>query len=358
MAATLLEQRDSSSPARVRLIDVARAVGLTKGTVSRALNDHPDIAETTRLRVRRTAQRLGYRPLAHAQAIRTGRVRSIGLVLQINEHDGHRPFLADFLAGVSQAASGEDWTMTVATAATEADTLRLLSTLWEDRKADGFILPRTYVEDARITTLRDMRVPFVLYGRTGDDTGCAWFDIDSEAAMAEAVSRLRALGHDRIGFVPGGEGPMYARLRWQGFCEGMAREGLPVDPGLVGLPALDRAAGAAATRGLLARDDAPTAVIFAVDQAALGAYDVARDRGLRIGRDLSVVSYDGIPEGALMDPPLSTWAVDTRAAGARLADMLIARARGTPPEDLRALGHATFLSRGSEGPAPGRADAP
>lgn len=89
---------------RVTISDLADYLNLTKGTVSRALNGYDDIAENTRLRVKRAAEQLNYRPLSHAQAIRTGRVRSLGLVLQVNEHDGHRPFVAEFLAGLSEAA--------------------------------------------------------------------------------------------------------------------------------------------------------------------------------------------------------------------------------------------------------------
>ncbi|MEX0286878.1 MAG: LacI family DNA-binding transcriptional regulator [Paracoccaceae bacterium] len=337
---------------RVTISDVARYLDLTKGTVSRALNGYADISETTRLRVRRAADQLGYRPLSHAQAIRTGRVRSIGLVLQVNEHDGHRPFVADFLAGVSEGASREDWTLTVATAESEEDTLRLLEKISDERKADGFILPRTQVADRRIDFLRDHGTPFVLYGRTGNTSGCAWYDIQSEDAMTDAVLRLSALGHRRIAFVPGGPGYTYAELRLDGYRDGLDRAGLSIDPALIAQPAVDREAGGLATETLLDLPDRPTAIVFAVDQAAFGAYDAARRHGLKIGRDLSLIAYDGIPESSFVDPPLSTYAVDTRKAGERLADLLIRRARGADPEELRELDKARFLNRGSHGPAP------
>ncbi|MEM7724421.1 MAG: substrate-binding domain-containing protein, partial [Pseudomonadota bacterium] len=81
---------------------------------------------------------------------------------------------------------------------------------------------------------------------------------------------------------------------------------------------------------------------------ALGVYRAADKAGLVIGRDLAVISYDGIPEGATASPPLTTFAVDTRAAGRRLAEMLIARIRGTAPEELRALVPATLIARESD----------
>jgi LacI family transcriptional regulator len=349
------KRREATRPnGRVRLVDLAEQLGLTKGTVSRALNGYSDISDGTRLRVLKEAEKLGYRPMPHAQAIKTGRVRSIGLVLQMNEHDGHRPFVAEFLAGLSQAASAEDWTLTVATASSDADTAFLLERLTAEKKADGFILPRTKLDDPRVAFLRQKNIPFVLYGRTGDPTDCAWFDIEGEAAMAEAVQMLAELGHRRIGFVPGPQDYTYSKLRREGYLAGLHAAGLLSDPAIIGTPAVSRNSGAASVGALLDLPDAPTAVVCAVDGAALGAYDAARARGLRIGRDFSVISYDGIPEATMLDPPLSTFSVDIRAAGERLAHMLIKRCRGTSPEELRALARATFRSRGSHGPVPVR----
>lgn len=337
---------------RVTINHVAARIGLTKSTVSRALNGYPDISERTRLRVRETAQALGYRPLANAQAMRTGRLRSIGLVLQLNEHDRHRPFLADFLAGVSEAASAADWTIAVATATSDEDTLRLLCKLADERKADGFILPRALWHDPRVRLLCDAEVPFVLYGRTADSRGCAWFDIESERAMTDAVARLAALGHTRIGFIAGPARYTYARLRLDGYRDGLIQAGLPYDENLVGPSALGVSEGQAAMQALLMQSATPpTAVICSTDLGAIGAYRAAAALGLSVGEDISIISYDGIPEGELLDPPLSTFSADARAAGARLTELLIERIGGRAPENLRELVPAVFIQRGSHGPA-------
>ena len=337
---------------RVTIDDLAQHLNLSKGTVSRALNGYSDISEMTRIRVRKVADQMGYRPLSHAQAIRTGLVRSLGLVLQVNEHDGHRPFVADFLAGVSEAASAQNWTLTVSTAESDEDTLRLLEALADDQKADGFILPRTRLSDPRISFLRDQEIPFVLYGRTGDPTGCSWYDITSEDSMVEAVEMLAGLGHRRIGFVPGAPGYTYAKLRLEGYQRGLQLAGLPQDSSLITAPAVNIADGAKAAETLLDLDEPATAILYSVDRAAFGAYTVARDRGLHIGRDLSLISYDGLPEGSLIDPPLTTFQVDSRKAGKRLAELLIQQIRGADPEDLRELARARLLDRASHGPVP------
>ena len=353
---TSATQRKTAAPTprsrrgRVTISDVSDALGLTKSTVSRALNGYADISETTRLKVRRKADAMGYRPLSQAQAIRTGLSRSLGLIIQQSDHDAHRPFLAEFLAGVSDAASAEGYTLTVASSASEETTLETFRAMLADHKADGFILPRARLEDDRITLLRQEDVPFVLFGRTRDPEGCAWFDIEGEAAIAGAVDRLVALGHTRIAYLGGFESYTYATLREQGFREAMARAELTVDEDRVIGNCVTRESGSAAAARLLALPDRPTAIVCAVDMAALGVYRAAEAFGLAIGRDLSVIGYDGIPEGVHADPPLSTFAVDNHYSGARLAALLIRRIRGDAPETLRELASARFQDRGSIGP--------
>lgn len=336
---------------RVTITDVADALGLTKSTVSRALNGYPDISQATQIRVKRMAEKLNYQPLSHAQAIKTGRTRSLGLVLQLSDHDAQRPFLAEFLAGVSAGASAEGYTLTVASADDHAHLIETFRALLRDGKADGFILPRAMSHDPRVHMLRQAHVPFVLFGRQENEEDCCWFDIRGEDAMRDAVLHLASLGHKRIGFINGGMIYAYAALRLNGFTQGMAEADLLLDEDLIEENAVTVADGAAAAERLLDKSDPPTAIVCAVDFAALGVYRTAAERGLEIGSDLSVVAYDGIHEGAHAQPPLTTFSVDNRAAGERLATLLIKRIRGEPFDQLRETVAATFLDRGSTGPA-------
>jgi LacI family transcriptional regulator len=269
---------------RVTINDLAAELGLAKGTVSRALNDYPDIAEATRLRVRRMAERLGYRPMAQAQAIRTGRARALGLVLNAGRSDAHKPFLTDFLDGISRAASEESWTLTVATAEDEADEVATMARLVDERKVDGFILPRTKSRDARIALLRTRGVPFIMFGRTVDETDCAWFDIDGEGAVRDAVLRLAGFGHRRIGFIGGLPEFNYSRLRLRGFHDGMAEAGLAPDPRLIAEGVFTVEDGAVMGLRLLDHPEPPSAVVCALDVAALGLYRAAALAQRKVGR--------------------------------------------------------------------------
>ncbi len=338
---------------RATIQDLARAVGVSKGTVSRALNGYADISPETRERVADAARRLDYAPLAYAQAIRTGQSRALGLVLQMEQHDAQRPFLAEFLRGISRAASARNWTLTLATAEGEADGLETYKRLIRERKADGFILPRTQRRDPRVELLRAEGCPFVLFGRTDDPDGCAWFDIRGGRAMQDAVARLHAMGHRRIAFIGGAdETYFYASKRLDGYRAGLADTGLPVDEALILRGRMSVADGAAALDALVAGDLGATAVICATDALAIGAVRAARARGLTVGRDLSVIGYDGSREGQTLDPPLTTYAVDQTNAGGRLAELLIARIGGAAPETLRETADAVLCAGGTIGPPP------
>ncbi len=343
------QKHEASVHLRVTISDVSEALGLTKSTVSRALNNYSDISESTRLRVRRMSEQMGYRPLSSAQAIRTGRSRSLGLVIQQADHDAYRPFLAEFLAGISQGASAEGWTLTIASADSPEATIETIRTMIRDRKADGFILARTMLNDPRIALLREADVPFVLFGRSPDPVGCAWHDVLGEDAMRDAVRHLAQLGHRKIGFINGGMHYNYGPLRLQGFLDGMAEIGLVPDPAHLRLDAVTAEAGAVASRAIMTTASPPTAIVCGVDMAALGVYRTAAELQLSIGSDLSVVGYDGIQEGTHLKPQLTTFAVDHTASGRRLSALLIRRIGGEDLETLRELVPATFRDRGSAG---------
>ena len=332
--------------------DMADALGLTKSTVSRAMNGYPDISQATQLRVKRMAEKLSYQPLSHAQAIKTGRTRSLGLVLQFADHDAQRPFLAEFLAGLTSGTHAEGWTLTVASSDGHADMIETFRVLLRDGKADGFVLPRAMRDDPRVQLLRDAGVPFVLFGHQVDASGCAWFDILGEKAMRDAVAHLVGLGHRRIGFINGGTQYAYAALREDGFRLGMQSAGLSVDDDLMEQDAVTIADGAKAAARLLDQKVPPTAIVCAVDFAALGAYQAVAARRLQVGRDVSIIGYDGIPEGAHAQPPLTTFSVDNKSAGERLSNLLIRRIRGEPLTGLRETASAIFADRGSTGPVP------
>nr|WP_319248180.1 LacI family DNA-binding transcriptional regulator [uncultured Celeribacter sp.] len=341
--------RRSRDNARVTISDLSQALSLTKGTVSRALNGYPDISETTRMRVIRAAQAMGYHPLSHAQAIRTGRSQALGLVIQLSEHDAHRPFLAEFLAGLTQSASIEGWSLTVSTADNDEGTLRVMRDLVQNQKADGFILPRVLLDDPRVTLLQRENIPFICYGRPKNLNNISYFDADGEMAMAGAVAHLAGLGHRRIAYIGGADQHAFSHHRTRGYLSGMHHMGLRYDQALHIEGALSPQQGAMAARQFLALPQPPTAILCATDTLARGVYEVANGLDLSIGSDLSVIGYDGSPEAAVMWPRLATYCVDNRKVGAALGAMLIDRIRDATAPASQKLIDPEFRAGASTG---------
>ena len=191
--------------------------------------------------------------------------------------------------------------MTTSTATSERDTLKVLRHLFEERTSDGFILLRTAVKDTRVGLSRDLDVLHILYGRTGYGRGVkseetSWFDIAGETTMRKAVLRLAGFGHARIGYVGSDPKFNYSHLRRDGYLEGLREAGLKPDAALTREGARTRDEGAAQAMTLMNLNQPPTAIVFATDLAALGFCTAAQGQGLKIGRDVSVIGYNSIPE--------------------------------------------------------------
>ncbi len=334
---------------RVTIQALARELGLSKSTVSRALNDYPDISQATKRRVSATALAVGYHPSSQARGLRSGRTQAIGLVLDMDSGNTHRPFLSNFLDGISSYLSQLGWTLSVATASGMDGLVNTHRKLLLDHKVDGFIVPRNHRNDSRLALLKTARTPYVIYGRSpvADNSPC--FDVLSEDAMRQAVRRLAKFGHTQIAYLGGHAEANYEFIRRSGFIAGMKDHGLSVNTALCAQLATTEEEGRLATLSLLQSSNPPTAIVCAMDRAALGACQAIQSLSLKVGIDVSVTGYDGIPEGQHADPRLTSFAVDNHLAGASLARLLVARIEDQPIEHLHELQAAHILPGESDG---------
>lgn len=333
----------------VTIDDVARLAGVAKGTVSRVLNNYGDTSDKTRDRILEAVERLGYQPSSAARKLKRGRVDTLGIVLPAGDGEHADPFLSEFLDGIAQALDLSDRDLLVTTAHSDEHALTVHDRLIRSRKVDGFIVTRTQVDDPRIGLLLQRGFPFVAHGRT-NGTDFAWYDVDNEVAFREAVRHVAALGHRRIGFLGGPARMNFAKQRKAGYRKGLAEAGIAHDPALENACELSEMSGAQAARALLRLDEPPTALVCVTDTVAIGAMGAIRALGLVIGRDVTVIGYDGLPVGAYIDPPLTTFSQSAHAAGARTARMLIDVIEGVDPLERQELVRADLVKRSSDGP--------
>jgi LacI family transcriptional regulator len=329
---------------------LARGLGLSITTVSRALAGYPDVAAATRERVRLAATASGYVPHPVARQLRQGRSNAVGVVLPAEPGHFTDPFFTELLVGLGEAFARHDIDLVVTAASPGGDEMRTYRRLVDGRRVDGIVLARTRVRDERIGYLLDRGFPFVAHGRTEESRPYPHVDADGAAAFALATRRLIALGHRRIALVNAPAAFSFARHREAGWRAALAEAGLPRCPSEAG-EATEESGMVLATR-LLSRQTRPTALLCATDRLAVGALHAVSAAGLRAGRDVSVIGYDDLPMATYTDPPLTTIAQPIRTMAGRLAEMLIARIGGAPAEGLAEIWPAPLVPRASDGPAP------
>ncbi|BAM01831.1 MULTISPECIES: LacI family DNA-binding transcriptional regulator [Caldilinea] len=337
----------------VTLKDIAKRVGKSVPTVSRALGNHADISPETRAEVQRVARELGYEPSAIALNLRRRRAGAVSLIspahAQVRFSD---PFFAEFLNGVVEAVAEQHIDLLV-TAGADEDAEALYLKQIRSRRTDGFIVVRTQRTDSRINLLREQGVPFVAYGRTEENNDFCFVDEDGAAGIALVVDHLASLNHRRIAYI---SEPLFltkAYHRMMGFRQGLERNNLPFHPELFVETHFRQRSGRQAAAYLLDLPEPPTAIVAANDLLALGAMHEAQARGLVVGRDVSITGFDDIPLTEYVHPALTTVHLPAQEFGRRVAQMLLKLIDKAPLEERQFIYQPALVVRNSSGPAPG-----
>jgi LacI family transcriptional regulator len=219
---------------------------------------------------------------------------------------------------------------------------------------DALLIVRTRVHDPRIEAARKAHMPFVTYGRTETKEPYAWVDTDNEKAFHLAVTRLIEFGHRRIAFLNGPEEYYFALLRHRGYARAFVDKGLTADPSLILHGEVTESSGHGLCRSLLIRNPAPTAIVCATDAMAFGAIAACRERGLRVGTDISIIGYGNSSASAFCDPPLTTVEHLVFENGRHVGQALIRLLRKEiKPADVHYLEPVVLVPRNSDGPVRG-----
>ncbi|QBI56287.1 LacI family DNA-binding transcriptional regulator [Streptomonospora litoralis] len=322
---------------RPTISDVAKRAGVTKGAVSRALNNGTGVSSGTRERIRQAAVELGWSPSYAARALNGKPLGTIGLVVrrppEILDFDA---FFASFLSGIESVLSGEEHATVirfVPDAHTEAATYERL---FNDRFVDGFLVTDLRVDDERPAMLRRLGAPAVVVGAPEGSSDFPTITNDSEDAIRGLVRHLVAGGHRRIAHVQGDPGMLHAlQRRWH--WEKAARDA-GVDPGPVEYGSYTIEGGAQATERILALPERPTAIFYGSDLMAIGGYSVLGDAGLSIPGDMAVAGFDDIALASFTSPPLTTVRSKHRALGSAGARLLLDMLKGQEAPASTTLG--------------------
>lgn len=279
---------------------VARRAGVSRQTVSNALNAPHLVRAETLERVQLAIGDLGYHLHGAARQLRTRRSQVLGLRLPPIEDGINGAVLDRFLHALTESAQARRYRVMLFTAVDDAAEIASYRELLDSADLDAFVLTGTHHEDERTRWLTEHEVPFVTFGRpwtTGNEADeHPWVDVDGAAGTRTAVEHLRSLGHTRIGFIGWDVGSDVGDDRRTGWRDAMLDAGLADGHATVRLAAAvpdGVRQGAQAAERLLA-DESPTAVVCASDSLALGALTVARGQQT----PLAVVGFDDTPVAA------------------------------------------------------------
>ncbi len=312
---------------RVTIHDVARVAGVSRQTVSNAVNNPGRVRPETLERVRDAIDALGYHPSSSAQSLRSRRAGAIGL--ELHTLGSHNATSAPVLTALSVQAARHDCHVVPFGSETGHPMLEGYRTMWAGRLVDAFLLADTHHGDPRPPWLEAQDIPYVTFGRVWDDpTFTRWVDVDGAAGTRAAVAHCVAQGYATIGFLGWPDGSVVGDDRRAGWASACAEAGEGVlGPSATAVQDLDEAQAAAAR---LLDDLSPgDAVVCVSDVLALGVHHELVRRGLEPGRDVGVVGFDG-SETAEMHH-LTSVAQPFDAIAEEALRLLRRRLEGAPP---------------------------
>ena len=339
----------------MNLKELAKHLGLSQTTVSRALNGYPEVGEATRKRVAEEASRLGYRPNAHARRLATGRAHAIGFVFPSDRSVMIDPLFSDFVAGAAEVYAPQGFE-TLLHAGGHEDEMAVYRRFAEDGAVDGVVVQAPHVSDPRMALLNELKIPYVVHGRLdGNETGYSWLDIDNRGAFKKAAKLLADLGHRRIALLNGPENLTYALHRRQGYESALAEKGLQVETPFIFSGVMTEENGYREAKRVLQLANRPTALLISSMMMVSGAIRACNELGLAIGKQVSLIGHDdGLPfmnaEGLV--PSLTTTTSSIRDAGIRVAELLLERIENPSSPLPGELWNVDLIVRGSTGPAP------
>lgn len=314
---------------------LANELHLSIGTVSRALNDRPDVNPETRARVKAAAARAGYVPNQSGRSLRSGRTGIVAAVISTRNFAASTDSgLFAILEGVRRTLRRQALDLILLFRGPDEDPLEHLQRIVQRRIADAVIISETVPSDPRVTYLKAAGVDFVAFGRSAGLEGYPFVDFDFDAMGREAMDLFVRDGHRRFAVAASGRQMNYERVVLQVLRDEATRRGLGADS-VLSLVMRDGRLDAAGRAAFADPERRPTAVIATHEALAAALYGELAELGLRVGEDVSVIcTFPSVDTRGLV-PALSYFGSDLDTVGMALAEYLIGLQPDAPAGSAR-----------------------
>ncbi|MBC7327745.1 LacI family DNA-binding transcriptional regulator [bacterium] len=302
---------------KITIKEIAKELGVSPSTVSRALRNHPAISEGTKKRVRETAERLGYRPNALARGLATRRSKTIGLIVL----DISNPFYAEIAEGVEEVVSSNGYSLLLCNSGYDPEKESKYIGVLRERRVEGIIITTLNVALPHIQDLWQNGPPFVPIDWFPGDNPCV--TTNNVEGARQAIEYLLSIGHRDIAYLAGPSQLPGAMDRVEGYRRALHKYGIPFREELVIYENSTAKDGYKGFKELLERGVKFTALFCANDMVAIGAMRAAQEMGVRIPDDISLVGYDDIEIASLLSVPLTTVWQPRKEQGIMAANLLM-----------------------------------
>jgi LacI family transcriptional regulator len=303
------------------LEEIAKIAGVSRSTVSRVVNDQPNVRDQVRERVWQVIRETGYQPNAAARTLVTRRTRIVGVIIpEAVTTLFADPFYPLFLRGVTETCNTHHYYMMLSLFNGSDDQDEMYRRVIGSGHLDGMVVASTRLDDPLLSKLLQGELPFVLVGRFPDER-VNYVDVDNIAGARMAVEHLIRLGHERIATITGPLNMIAGQDRLEGYQSALKAHRIPVRQELIVEGDFTEDGGRIGTQQLLSA--APTAIFAASDSQAIGALKALREANLRVPGDVALVGFDDVPMASAVEPALTTVRQPIEDLGSMAADLLL-----------------------------------
>jgi LacI family transcriptional regulator len=319
----------SSRITKVTILDIARELNITAATVSRALNDHPGIRESTKQAVRETATRLNYKHNKIASSLRLGKSNIVGVIIPSAEIN----FFGSVVHGIEKVAAENNYTVLIYQSNELYEFEKKGVQTFLQSRVDGVLasISKETINLDHYGEIRNRGIPLVLFDRVDDKLGVSSVVVDDYAGAFQATSHLIEEGSRRIAHIAGQQHVNIFNLRLKGYIEALNVHNIPLNEDLIVYGKVSIESGRECMKQLLSGPVIPDAVFAVEDFTALGAIQAIKAAGLRIPEDIAIIGFANEAFGEYLTPSLSTVNQQTVTMGEEAARLLFEGLRSGEP---------------------------
>ena len=323
----------------ITIRDIARLAGCSSGTVSLALNDRPGVSTTTKARVQKVAQQLGYRPNLIARRLFAKKTGVLGILL----HDFSGFFMAQIVQGISNVASEKGYSVILSFSDRRCDREREMINLLLSEQVDGMALctAASLNQGEHVLELKQSRIPFVMVDRYLPHVDTDYVVTDNVGGASRIVEYLLELGHKRIGMLASDESISSMKHRMEGYRRALHRYHIPVDEQLIREVSTHSHQGVLedvdalyhTIDELMGVENAPTALVTMNSDLTIGTLGWLHQRGMRVPEDVALAAFDEVPILSTLGIKLTSVVQSPFEMGRRVAKLLVERIAGNGESD-------------------------